>query len=95
MAAYLVLDGSVTDPEKFQAYRKQVRGIVEAYGGKYLAVGKPEKLEGTWNTEQIVIIAFPSIEKAKAWYNSPEYAPFKSIRWRSLTSTFMVLAPGV
>ena len=95
MAAYLVLDGSVTDPEEFQTYRKQVGGIVAAYGGKYLAVGKPEKLEGTWSADQIVIIEFPSSEKAKAWYNSAEYAPLKSIRLRSLRSAFMVLASGL
>ncbi len=95
MAAYIVLDGFVVDPQKFQTFRQQVGEIVEAYGGKYLAADKPERLEGTQNTEQIVIIEFPSMEKAKAWYNSPEYAPLKSVRWRSVTSTFMVLVPGV
>jgi len=95
MAAYLVLDVSVINPQEFRKYREQVRPTIEDHGGKVLSSDKPEVLEGTWNKERIVIVQFPSMEKAKAWYNSREYAPLKSLRLRSSTSSFLVLAPGV
>ncbi len=73
-----------SNPEEFQKYRGQTIPTVEAHGGKILATGKPEVLEGTWNTKRIVILEFPSMEKAKAWYNSREYGPLNLKTARSL-----------
>ena len=81
MAAYLVLDIEVTDPAGYEEYKKLAPQAVAKYGGKYIARGgKVENLEGDWNPSRVVILEFPSAEQAKAWINSPEYAPARALR---------------
>ncbi len=95
MAAYIVADIEITDPEEYQTYAKQVPPTLQQYGGKFLVRGgQPETLEGDWNTKRIVILEFPSIEQAKTWYESPEYSSIAGIRHHSANSRF-VLVHGV
>lgn len=81
MSAYVVLDIEVTDPAGYEDYKKLAPPALALYGGKYLARGgKVETLEGDWNPSRLVILEFPSVEQAKAWINSPEYAPARELR---------------
>jgi uncharacterized protein (DUF1330 family) len=67
---------------------------VEAHGGRYLArAGRTEKLEGDWLPRRLVILQFASMEQAKAWLDSPDYAPVKKLRHQS-ASTNMVVIEG-
>jgi uncharacterized protein (DUF1330 family) len=50
-------------------------------------------LEGTWRPERLVVLEFPSAERARAWWESPEYAPAKALR-QSCATTDMVLIDG-
>lgn len=91
MAGYIVADIAITDPDGYQKYAQQTAGTLEPYGGKFLVRGgQPETLEGDWETKRIVIIEFPSVEQAKAWYDSPEYEAIKSIRQRSAVSNILI-----
>ena len=66
-----------------------------AYDGKFLTRGGTvENLEGDWKPKRLVILEFPSMEKAKAWWNSPEYTPAKLIRQRA-SNTQMIVADGI
>ena len=95
MAGYIVVDIEITDPNEYQTYAKQTAATIEHYGGKFLVRGgEPETLEGDWKTKRLVIIEFPSIEQAKAWYNSPEYSAIIGIRHHSAISK-MLLVQGV
>ena len=95
MSAYLVVDIEVTDPEQYEEYRRQVPPLIAKYGGKYLARGGPfEKLEGDWNPRRLVLLEFPSIERAKEFYDSAEYRPLKELRMRT-TNSNLVLVDGV
>ena len=81
MSAFIVLNIEVTDPEGYANYKELAQSTVLEYGGKYLARGgKAENLEGQWQPKRIVILEFPTVEQAKAWLNSPEYAPARSLR---------------
>ena len=81
MAAYLVGDIEVTDPEKYSNYASGVPETVAAYGGQYLVRGvSGEVLEGSWNPRRLVVLEFENMERAKAWYDSPEYADLKKLR---------------
>ncbi len=95
MSAYVIVDIDVTDAEGYQEYVKLAPPTVSLYGGRYLARGgKNEVLEGTWQPKRLVILEFATSEKAKAWLNSPEYTPIKSLRHRYARSN-MVLLEGV
>ena len=81
MAAYVIADIDVQDPVRYADYRKMVPASIEAYGGRFLARGgKVESLEGPWEPKRTVIVEFPSVERAKAWWDSDEYAPAKALR---------------
>jgi uncharacterized protein (DUF1330 family) len=81
MLAYLVIRVKVTDAEKYQHYLKIVPAVIEKFGGKALVRGgQTEALEGPPETRRIVILEFPTMEKAREFYNSPEYQQTKKLR---------------
>ena len=95
MAAYVIVDIEVTNPEAYEEYRKQVPPLVAKYGGKYLTRGgEMEMLEGNWTPKRLVVLEFPSFQRAKEFYESDEYRPVKEIRINA-TNSNMVLVDGV
>ena len=94
MAVYVILQIEVTDPEKNAKYREIATPMVESYGGKYLARGGTmEVLEGQ-SLPRIAIVEFPSMERFKAFYNSPEYQGPKALR-QSATRGNMLVVEGL
>ncbi|MBE0681230.1 MAG: DUF1330 domain-containing protein [Anaerolineales bacterium] len=95
MTAYVIMDIEVTDPEGYKEYIKLAPDTVKLYGGKYIARGgRNETLEGDWQVKRLVILEFPSLEQAKNWLNSSEYAPARKLRHR-YAQTKMVVVEGV
>ena len=95
MPGYMIADVTVTDPAGFEEYRKLVSATVEAYGGRYVVRGGDvEPVEGNWNPRRLVILEFDSVERAKQWYYSQEYAGPKDMRHRSAT-TNAIFVEGV
>jgi uncharacterized protein (DUF1330 family) len=93
--AYLIVDVEIIDPETYEAYKKLVPATIEQYGGRFLVRGgKVETIEGAWSPGRFVVLEFPSSERAKAWYESPEYAPAKALRHQS-SQSHIILAEGV
>ena len=92
MAGYIVADIEITDSDEYQKYAQQTAATLERYGGKFMVRGgQPETLEGDWKAKRIVIIEFPSVEQAKAWYDSPEYSAIIGIRQRSAVSNILIV----
>jgi uncharacterized protein (DUF1330 family) len=74
MAAYLVVDIDVSNPAQFEEYKKLAPAAIARYGGRYLIRGGAyEVIEGDWKPQRLTLVEFDSTEKAKAFYNSPEY----------------------
>ena len=95
MSAYVVLDIEVLDNESYEAYKQLAPATISNYGGRYIVRGgKVETLEGPWLPKRIVILEFPSLEKANAWYNSAEYTGLKAVR-QSCTRSRMIFVEGV
>jgi uncharacterized protein (DUF1330 family) len=91
MAAYLVADIEVTDPEGYQEYRRTVGASITAFGGRFLARGgTTELLEGNWMPKRLVIVEFPSMERLRAWYDSAAYAPALALRKRCAVSNLVM-----
>ena len=81
MAAYIIVEGIIHDPDKFSAYARRVSEIVSDLGGEYLVLGgQQESLEGEWGPARLVMHRWPSVEKARAFWNSGAYEAAKSLR---------------
>jgi len=94
MSAYVIVDIEVTDPVGYEEYKKLAPAAVALCGGKYIARGgKNETLEGDWKANRLVILEFPTLEQAKTWLNSPEYAPARALRHK-YAHTNMVVVEG-
>jgi len=80
MAAYVIGEIDVRDPATYDQYRKQVLATVQKHGGRFLARGgKGEALEGA-APKRVVMLEFPSYQRALEWYRSAEYAPLIKLR---------------
>ena len=95
MPAYVIAEVKVTDPKLYEEYRKMVPATFEKYGGRFLARGgNVETKEGGWSPPRLVIVEFPSMERARAWYHSEEYAPALALRKRASEGK-LILVEGV
>ena len=74
MPAYVIVNvESVTDPERISQYRKTGGPTLQACGAEIIAINRPfEVLEGPV-PQAVVVLRFPTMEAARAWYYSPEY----------------------
>jgi uncharacterized protein (DUF1330 family) len=95
MSAYIIVEVEVKDPVKYEGYKKLTPATLEVYGGKFIVRGgKAELLEGDKRPERIVILEFESLEKAKAWWSSPEYCEVKKLR-HAAANTRMIVVEGI
>ncbi len=95
MAAYVIVDVEVRDPEAYRAYTQAVPATLEPFGGRFLVRGGTvETLEGDWRPNRFVVIEFPSAERAKAWHASPEYTAIVPIRQRHARTKYLAVVEG-
>jgi uncharacterized protein (DUF1330 family) len=92
VAAYVIVQAEVTDWEKFKEYLKETPRVIAQYGGKYIARGgEMVLLEGIDQNIRVVVIEFPSLQRAKEWYHSEEYQHIKSLRKDAATGLLIAL----
>ena len=95
MAAYVIAEVDVHDTALFEEYRKIVPGTITQYGGKYLVRGGAmESKEGGWTPKRVVLLEFPTMDQARKWYHSAEYAPALAMRLKAAKNR-MVIVEGV
>ena len=95
MPAYWVARSKINDPVEYKKYTDLVPGIIAKFGGKVMARGgRHQIMEGPDKFHRFVVIEFPSLEKAKGWWNSQNYAGAKAIRQSCAKSNF-ILVEGV
>lgn len=95
MPAYVVVDVERTDLDAAARYTALAGPSVERHGGRYLARGGALRvLEEDWEPERLVVIEFPSVDAAQAWYDSDDYAEARAVR--AFAGTWkMVVVEGV
>jgi uncharacterized protein (DUF1330 family) len=94
MSAYIIVDVAVHNVENYEGYKKLTPASLIPYQGKFIVRGgATETLEGDWVPGRVVILEFPSVEKAKQWWNSEEYAPAKALR-QANAETKMIVVEG-
>ena len=95
MPAYLIAEVDVTDSQAYEAYRKLTPGAIAAYGGRFLVRGgEVDSKEGGWKPARLVMVEFESMQQARKFYDSPEYAPALAIRLKAAKSR-LILAEGL
>ena len=93
MAAYLVVDTNITNPELYERYKVIAKPLVEKYGGEYLARGgKLSVKEDTlWAPIRMVLVRFPSMQDAETFYQSDDYQDILKISKQSADRTVIIL----
>ncbi len=80
MTAYLIIEASVTDEDKWTRYREAVVPLIQKFNGRHLSrSGAAQVLEGS-NPGRIAMFEFQSVEAIHDFWNSPEYAAVKALR---------------
>jgi uncharacterized protein (DUF1330 family) len=81
MPAYLLVDGEVIDPTRYENYKKLAPPAIAKHGGRYLVRGgATQQLEGDWQPKRIVVLEFPDADAARRFYDSPEYRAARAER---------------
>jgi uncharacterized protein (DUF1330 family) len=80
-SAYVLANVTVTNPEQYEQYKKLSTIAMQAHGAEVcIRGGNVQVLEGDWSPGRIVLLKFPSMEKARAFYDSPEYQAARNAR---------------
>lgn len=91
MTAYVVYEAVITDASQYERYKVAATPSVAAAGGRYLARGgEVESLEGA-PPARVVILEFPDVAAATAWYHSERYAEARTLRARACDARVFVV----
>lgn len=81
MPAYVIVETEIHEPEQYARYQAASPDAVHAGGGRFVARGgELAVLEGDWDPSRLVILEFPNLETAKAWYASATYEQVRRLR---------------
>ncbi len=81
MPAYLIARVEIADAARYRAYAARTPKVIAQFGGRFIVRGaEVETLEGIPDPRRVVVIEFPSLERAKAFYASREYEAVKALR---------------
>jgi uncharacterized protein (DUF1330 family) len=102
MAAFAIFGNDVTSPQLMQKYVKAAEPTLAPFGGKLLVPtiehlatgGEVVHLEGEFKPTRVVVIEFPNIERAQAWYDSDEYQAIVNLRLEGSVGSGLI-ADGV
>lgn len=94
-AGYILAHIEVSDPEAYDRYRALAGKAVAAAGGEFLVRGgRCETLEGEWQPKRLVVLRFPSYERAKEFYSSALYEEARAARAGATHFFDMVVVEG-
>ena len=92
MPAYLIALVDVTNPTQYAEYTKATPGVIAKFGGRFIVrAGRTETLEGPQETRRVVVIEFPSYERASAFFASEEYQQAKQLREGAANGSFILV----
>jgi uncharacterized protein (DUF1330 family) len=92
MAAYVIVEVSITDEEGYEQYKPLASSSIAAHGGSYKARGgATESLEGDAVAGRVVVLEFPDLERARGWYHSEEYRDATKLRQAAAQSRIFIV----
>ena len=95
MKGYAIVRVKIDDEDRYSHYRAGTLDTLEPYDGHFIVRGgETECVEGSWDVDRTVVIEFPSMDQARAWYHSDAYQQLAAVRRDASTADF-VLVEGV
>ena len=93
MPAYVIgAIEAVHDPDLFMSYQQKAGPTINPFRGRVVCGGSNiEVADGNWSPAGVVVIEFPTMELAKAWYNGPAYTNARPDRLNSADSGLIFL----
>lgn len=97
MAAYVISEVKFLDRDLIERYRPLAAASIEKFGGRYLVRGGPvDLIEGARDPERrIVVVEFPDMARARAWYASADYGEALKVRNAGALERTLVFVEGV
>jgi uncharacterized protein (DUF1330 family) len=88
----MIVEVETTDEAQMAEYRKHTPGAIARFGGKFIVRGgKTRALEGGWSPKRMVVIEFPSYQKAEEFYDSEHYKPLLEMRLKAGKSRAVIV----
>jgi uncharacterized protein (DUF1330 family) len=95
MSAYIIANVTVTNAAQYEDYKRLSSHAMQVHGAEVcVRGGKVEVLEGDWQPDRVVVLKFPSLERARAFSDSPEYGAARRSRQGAAVMR-MVLVEGL
>jgi len=92
MTAYVISRVRIDDAEGMAQYLQEVPPVVAAHGGEYVVrTADVTPLEGDWSHDRVVVLRFPDVAAAQAWYDSPDYAGLRALRQQASEAQIVVV----
>ena len=92
MAGYALIDAEITDHAAFAEFRERAPAVLEAHGGRYLVRGGATKVvQGDWTPHRVVLLEFESVERAQAWWDSPDHAELRAMLDKCSNTTVTIV----
>lgn len=92
MTVYVVAQLIIHEPDRYQRYVRRFHNTLAPFAGTLLAADEhPEVIEGEWDRDKIVLIAFADHDECRRWMTSPQYQAIAADRIAATTSTVLVV----
>ena len=93
MSAYVIANIRITDAARYEEYKRLSTIAINAYGSQVcVRGGEVTVLEGDWQPERVVVLKFASVERARAFYDSPQYLAARQAREHAADVRMVVVA---
>ncbi len=81
MGAFMFIQADISNPQQFMEYGKRMPELITKFGGRYRCIrAAVDQLEGKPDNRKIVVSEWPSMDAAREFWNSPEYAGVRKFR---------------
>lgn len=92
MSAYIIGRVEITNWPRYLDYMRYTPGIIARHGGKFVArCGETDTLEGATETMRVILLEFPDVDHARAFYHSQEYQEAKKLRDGAALAQFVMV----
>jgi uncharacterized protein (DUF1330 family) len=92
MTAYVIAQISIHDRARYEKYVAGFMPILIKYGGRLLAADEaPEIVQGTWDRDKVIVMAFADAASAHGWMSSDEYQEISKDRIAATTGTVLLV----